>query len=354
MSSTAESERSQLRAFADVILADTYHPGELRQTLRAFEAWLIKLAELDIDSENCRSNIEADYGVALGPAWAALCVEDTQRTRSFVRGTYQAVLERCRANGNRPVHVFYAGCGPFATLVLPLLTHFSEQELRITLVDINPISVSCVQRLFARLNLQGFVGSVLLADAMSMTISNPDEIDIVLSETMQRALKNECQVQIMSNLMSQVPEHALMLPERITLTLAQRDFSNPQAGNGETRPMETLGSLFEFSKASISDATWHQQNDQRFLLTEGITITLPHEDIQLDVLTSIDVYGDAKLALNQSGLTTPERIFLPIHLRRTAKNFDLDLGFPVQCTVRYVIDPKARIDVSVVSVAEKL
>jgi hypothetical protein len=344
----AQFERAQLRAFADVILAERYHPGELRQTLLAFQAWLIKLAELDMDSENCRRNIEAADGVALGPTWAALCVEDIARTRQFVRGTYQAVQAR-RSNGGLPVHVFYAGCGPFATLVLPLLTHFSEQQLRLSLVDINPISVACVQRLFARLNLQGFLEEVLLADAMHMKIAKPDAIDIVLSETMQRTLKNECQVQIMSNLMAQLPKHVLMLPERITLTLAQIDFSKPLAHSDDARPMKKLGTLLEFSKATIASATWQQENDQHLLVTEGITIVVPHAHIQLFVLTHIAIYGDATLELNESGLSTPEPLALPTHLRRTEANFHEDLGFPVQCTVRYVIDPKARVDLSVQS-----
>jgi hypothetical protein len=343
----AESERAQLRAFADVILADSYHPGELRQTLLAFEAWLIRLTQLDIDSDRCRRNIEATDGVALGPTWAALCVEDIARTRQFIRGTYQAVQARRSANGGLAVHLFYAGCGPFATLVLPLLAHFSEQQLRLSLVEINPISVACVQRLFSRLNLQGFLEDVLHADAMHMKIAKPHGIDIVLSETMQRTLKNECQVQIMSNLMPQLPEHVLMLPERITLTLAQTDFSKAKADSDDMRPMEKLGTLFDFTRATIDCATWHQPNDQRLLVTEGITIVVPHEHIQLYVLTSIVIYGDAKLELNDSGLSTAEQLALPITLRRTKDNFGLDLGFPIQCTVRYVIDPKARIDLSV-------
>jgi hypothetical protein len=382
-----ETERAQLRAFADVILADDFHPGELRHTLRAFETWLIRLSELDIDSEICRSNIETAHGIALAPTWAALCVEDSARTRAFVRGTFQAVQKhrsladqatrqtsladqatrqtsladqatrqtsladqatrQTSAHGDRPVHVLYAGCGPFATLVLPLLAYFSEQQLRLSLIDINPISVACVQRLFARLNLQGYLEDVLLADAMSMKLAKPQEIDIVLSETMQRALKNECQVQIMSNLMTQLPEHVLMLPERITLTLAQIDLSKPlEAGNGK-RPFETLGTLFELTKATIASALWEQRENHRYLITEEITVSVPHEHINLYVLTNIAICGDAKLELNQSGLSTPEKILLPISLRRTDANFGLDLDFPVQCRVRYVIDPKARIELSV-------
>ena len=342
--SNLTAERAQLRAFADAILADAYHPGAMRETLHLFEAWLVALTELPIEGESCRENINNESGMALGPTWAALCIEDLQRTRMFIRGTYQAILACRNINPERPVQLFYAGCGPFATLILPLLTLFSEQQLRLTLVDINPISLQCVQRLFARLNLQGYVEEVLLADAVSMKISQPDAIDIVLSETMQRALKNECQVQIMSNLIPQLRDSVLMLPERITLTLAQKDFSKPVAAS-ETRQMETLGTLFELSAAAIRKSASSMENGLLMLQSDAIAVTLAHTNINLYILTSIHVFGHEHLHLNASGLTTPERIQLPPDLRRTHADHE-PTGFPVQCHVRYLIDPKARVAVS--------
>ena len=343
--STPTCELAQLRAFADVILAEAYHPGLLRQTLHQFEAWLVALSELPIDSESCRENIDSENGMALGPTWAAMCIEDIARTHCFVRGTHQAILACLSANANRPVHLLYAGCGPFATLVLPLLAHFSEQQLRLTLVDINPISIQCVQRLFARLNLQAYVEELLLADAVSMKIPKPDAIDIVLSETMQRALKNECQVQIMCNLIPQLRQKVLMLPERIILTLAQKDFSKPLAESSEIRPMESLGTLFELSAATIRKSTAREENGVLMLSSDAMTVTLAHANIDLYVLTSIYVFGDAQLQLNASGLTTPERIQLPPDLRCTHADHE-PAGFPVHCRVRYVIDPIARVAVS--------
>jgi hypothetical protein len=51
--------------------------------------------------------------------------------------------------------------------------------------------------------------------------------------------------------------------------------------------------------------------------------------------------------LNESGLSTPESITLPMQLRRTEKNFGHDLSFPIQSSLRYVIDPIVRIELSV-------
>lgn len=341
------SDRMQLREFAETILAENLPPGDLRLTLHRFEAWLIARSELDIDSDCSRENIYIEHAMALGPTWAAICIEDLARTRQFMRGTFQAILACQSNNQGQPVHVLYAGCGPFALLVLPLLTQFTEQQLRLTLIDINPISVKCVQRLFTRLNLHGYVEELLLADAVTMKISKPDEIDIVLSETMQRSLKNECQVQIMCNLMRQLSETVLMVPERITLTLARRDFSKPLASSTDVQPFETLGTLFDFSTATIRGGNLVIKDGALTLHTDGIVTTMAHAQLELYVLTSIHVFGDAHLLLNESGLSTPERIPLPSHLARTHANHDQPSSFPVRCNVRYLIDPKARIALTI-------
>jgi hypothetical protein len=342
--STPLTELAQLRAFADVILADAYHPGLMRQTLRQFESWLVGLAELPFDSESCRENIESAHGMALGPTWAAMCIEDIARTRCFVRGTYQAVLACLSANTNRPVHLLYAGCGPFATLVLPLLAYFSEQQLRLTLVDINPISVQCVKRLFARLNLQDYLVEVALEDAISMKIAQPNGIDIVLSETMQRALQNECQVQIMRNLILQLPDAVVMLPERITLSLVQIDFSKSTAASGGTREMETLGTLFELSAATIRRTKSSLESGPAAPPhTDEITVTLAHHEMALYVLTDIQIFDDTHVGFNASGLTTLLPLQLPLNLRQA--NNGVPVGFPIRCSVQYLIDPKARVAV---------
>jgi hypothetical protein len=340
---TGADALNQLRAFANAILTDDYHPGQLRQSLHDFETWLLVLTDLQLASDGNRKNIDAKQGMALGPTWAAMCVEDIARTRRFVRGTYQAILQKRALNPARPVHVLYAGCGPFATLVLPLLTRFSATELQVTLIEINPISADCVEKLFARLGLQNYVVDLLRADATQLKLAQPSEIDIVVSETMQRALKNECQVQIMCNLLSQLSDDVIMVPQRITLTLASQDYSTPKNSVNDIRPYQPLGTLFDFSVRTIRGGAAQIENGALTLQTDCVTAQLPHHDVVLYVLTEIQVFADECLTLNQSGLTTPERIRLPLNLARTQANFDDATPHALMCTVQYVIDPKPRI-----------
>jgi predicted RNA methylase len=333
----------ELRTFADAILADDYHPGQLRQTLHDFENWLLALTDLRLESEDNRKNLDAKQGMALGPTWAAMCVEDILRTRCFVRGLNQAILHKLAANPARSVHVLYAGCGPFATLILPLLTRFTSAQLRVTLIEINPISADCVEKLFARLGLQDYVVDFLRVDAVQVKLAQPSDIDIVVSETMQRALKNECQVQIMSNLMAQLSDEVIMVPQRITLTLASQDYSTAKNSADDVRPYQSLGTLFDFSVQTIRGGAARIENGSLTLQTNDVTAQLPHHDVVLYVLTEIQVFADECLTLNQSGLTTPERIRLPLNLARTEANFADAKPHALTCAVQYVIDPKPRI-----------
>jgi hypothetical protein len=340
---TPATARDELRTFADAILTDDYHPGQLRQALRDFENWLLALTDLRLESEDNRKNLDAERGMALGPTWAAMCVEDIRRTCSFARGLNQAILHKRATKPASPVHVLYAGCGPFATLILPLLTRFSPDQLQVSLIEINPISADCVEKLFARLGLQNYLVDLRRADAVQLKLAQPSYIDIVVSETMQRALKNECQVQIMSNLMSQLSDDVIMVPQRISLTLASQDYSTPKNSADDIRPYQSLGTLFDFSKQTIRSSAIRIESGTLTLQTDCVTAQIPHHDVVLYVLTEIQVFADEWLTLNQSGLTTPERIRVPMNFARTQANFADATPHALTCTVQYVIDPKPRI-----------
>ena len=59
-------------------------------------------------------------GLILNPSQAGQCLPEIQRTKAFVNGLDEAVQQK-KAEGCSPVKIFYAGCGPFSTLVLPLM-----------------------------------------------------------------------------------------------------------------------------------------------------------------------------------------------------------------------------------------
>ena len=157
-------------------------------------------------------------GKAISPSSAAHCLLELKRTAIFLRGINKAIQYKLSQNMNRPVKIFYAGSGPYATLIIPLLTIYSAGDLEVDLLDINEISINAVTKLIGDLRLNCFIDKTYLRDATTFCLDK--KYDIVISETMQAALKKEPQVAIMQNLISQMDEDGIFIPEAITISAA--------------------------------------------------------------------------------------------------------------------------------------
>lgn len=157
-------------------------------------------------------------GKAVSPTQAVHCLLEFKRTAVFLKGIYKAILHLQKTFHNKKVTLLYAGCGPYATLLTPLTTLFSAEEISFILLDINEVSLEAVQLLYEHLHITQYIKKVVHTDASTYQIDPEDEIQVVISETMQQALQKEPQVAIMQNLIPQLPENGLFIPERIDIS----------------------------------------------------------------------------------------------------------------------------------------
>ena len=141
-------------------------------------------------------------GVAINPQAAAHCVTDYRRSVVFMRGLFTG-LQCCLARfPGRPLRVLYAGCGPYATLMLPLLPRFKPGQLDVTVLDIHQRSLDSVQNLLRHFDLLAHPVHAVRADASSYRHSQP--LHLVVAETMQKSLEQEPQLAVTCNL---APQH---------------------------------------------------------------------------------------------------------------------------------------------------
>ncbi|MEJ2750284.1 MAG: hypothetical protein P8183_20610, partial [Anaerolineae bacterium] len=138
-------------------------------------------------------------GVAISPHLAARCLFDPVRTVQFLRGIYAGIHEAMRRFPGECIHIVYAGCGPYATLLLPLTTQFTPAQIQLTLIDINQPSIDGVRRLTAALGLDDYVQACVQANAITHQHPPDNPLHMVVSETMQTGLAREPQVAIMRN-----------------------------------------------------------------------------------------------------------------------------------------------------------
>ncbi len=292
-----------LTSIADVLLDDATGTDLLADTIDLYRDLLLTASGIDLGGEESIDHFDTGTGVAIGATWAALCVDDSVRTKRFISGLNRAVLD-VMARKSGPVHVFYAGTGPFATLALPLMTRFTPEQLRFTCLEITDASFAAVKRLFAELKLEDYIIDVLQTDASTFRIDSELPVDIMLSETMQYCLIDEMQVPIALNLMSQLPPEVLMLPERITLMLGVLEDTRDQAVAVD------LGTIFTVDRASL--AAYRRDTENSDFPTTRLAIPAANGVSygQLAIRTSVDVYG---------GLRTDrlrERTNRPAHHRR--------------------------------------
>lgn len=198
-------------------------PLQLRDATLALMAELAEASGLSDESNAAADNQETmlPSGKAISPVSAASCVRDYPRTCAFLRGVDAAVrTAQTRFEGR--IHLLYAGCGPYATLALPLARRFTPSELGVTLVDIHPRSLESARACFAAMGCSDYLMDTHCGDAASYQhLGAP--FHLVVTETMQRALVKEPQLAISANLAPQLPPGGLLVPELIKISLVGLD-----------------------------------------------------------------------------------------------------------------------------------
>lgn len=253
-----------------------------------------------IDKEKGQQHIKTPNGNAIGSIRAALCGREVLRTQRFSRGLADAISVALN-KGKKPVHVLYAGTGPFATLALPAMLTFKPEEVQFTLLEINGESIGILDQVIAALDLHAYVKAIHQCDASVWELPSTD-VDIVISETMYKGLSAEPQVAIMLNLASQLPRETVFLPEEIKVSLCK--------WNQRDEVPQLLTELISFNKECMYAIIKNSSDDHWVFDHQQIQVHLS-EDEQLYLTTDIRVNERNMLLLNDSSLNLPAKVNVP-------------------------------------------
>ena len=248
-------------------------------------------------------------GLALSPTRAAMCADDFVRTIEFIRGTYAAIADIREQYPDRAARVLYAGCGPYATLAVPLMAIFSPQEAAFTLLDIHPESIESAKCIVATLGLADCVACCETMDAGLYQVDPDRPPDIILMEMMQACLASEPQVALTRHLLPQAP-HAVLIPEEVRVDLVLVDPSREfvlddlEQNTGDLqRDRIPVATVFVLNRETVH--SWKGIGGNRL---PGSTARLPdsmQQRYRPMLFTNIRVYRNHVLKDYDSGLTCP-------------------------------------------------
>lgn len=335
---------SELKQIADELLFRD-EPGRLREAALGLYSLFSRIAGLDEGSDRPEDSYDTmlPSGKALSLRGAAGCVLDYARTSAFLKGTYAAVHEAQKRFPGGPNRILYAGCGPFATLAVPLATQFSPAQIQFTLLDIHPKSLASARRAFRAFGLGRYVRDYVRGDAASYVSEPRSPPHIVIAETMQRALEKEPQVAVTANLAPQLCRGGILIPEQINvdanlcdpgaefMTLTD-DPDEAAASRGTDRTRINLGRIFELTAENAGGLLAKGCEDAHTGETRlpAVVIDIPggvSESLELMLSTTVRVFDSVVLGEYDSPITLPVILRdVDVGARGTSIEFSYSLG----------------------------
>ncbi len=306
-------------AICDCILDEGSTPDALRKALKGFASLCADIGGVrpDPSFDAWADDALLANGVAINPQAAAHCVLDYQRSVTYLRGVYAAIGKLQQRFCDAPLEILYAGCGPYATLLLPLLVKFSAGELNIHLLDVHQRSLDSVERLLAQLDFSDHSVHRIQADACDY--QHPRELHLVIAETMQKSLEQEPQFAVTANLAPQLLPGGVFIPQKIDITFGLADLQYArkmaqQAGRHDMKNLQRRYPVATVLSLSPETAAHQLQNASYRPVTEtwelgSTTLVIPHMEgiTQLDpaLFTHIVVFEGYCLDDYESEITLP-------------------------------------------------
>jgi hypothetical protein len=259
-------------------------------------------------------------GVAINPQAAAHCVVDYQRSVIYIRGVYAAINAVKTRFPHTVIDILYAGCGPFATLLLPVLGKFTPGTLNITLLDIHQRSLDSVEQLLAYFDLSDHRVQTVRGDAASY--QHPGNLHLVIAETMQKALEQEPQFSVTANLAPQLCRSGVFIPQNIEVALCLADLEYEatflrQSQQIDLKAMECCGKRHPLATVCIlspelaagqrQKAQYNHDTAKLELAPTLVTIPTLQDLAQLDaaLFTRIRIFQQYQLLDYESEITLP-------------------------------------------------
>ncbi len=289
----------RLKEITNNLLAEPLDHYRARKAAYELYEFFVGMVALENDEAENNAHIKTKNGLAISTNAAAICAIDYMRTRTFLLGIKKAISDCLVSNPNKPVELLYAGTGPFAILVIPLLSYFTSAQLQLVLLEINSNTISILKSIIKNLGVEKYVKAIIQCDACTYNFEGNMQPTIIVSETMKPALFKEPQVMLVTNLVKQCKQIPIMIPQLISVDLASI--------NTTSKEISLLDNLITFNVETALQLA----SDVNIapIFNKGFQININRENKttkdRISLLTTINSYGMYKLDYKECSLTLP-------------------------------------------------
>ncbi|MBD1581576.1 hypothetical protein [Pseudoalteromonas sp. S16_S37] len=302
---------------------------EHKVLIKAFETMyehaVQSMAQAKLSQELLTRQYISATGLIMSPHNCKHTIKDVYRIKGYARGVDQAIQGKLKHKPS--ITILYPACGPFAPLLLPLLSYYkdmqtySAKQLQVMLVDVHPGAVITLRQLVKDLQLEDYIALIEEADA---TEFKPDTaIDLLVLEAMQHGFTKEGQLSIAKHLVKFLNIDGWMIPQNVSvrgmMVIGETEFnqqwkqvdyshSNNMAKDALQDRVE-LGEIININKSTLL-------NMQELELQDGIKvipanqIVLPKDITDMSqrifaVYAHVETFAQEEVGQYDSGITHP-------------------------------------------------
>ncbi len=285
-------------------------------------------------------------GICIAPKTAARCIKSAPRTLAYWRAL-KATL--ARQQHKKTIHIIYPGCGPFASLVLPLLAGHLNAQVKITFIDYHQAALNHLEQLIDYLGKDHMVADMICAEASTWQPSK--NFDVLILECMLNGLQREGHVALVNHFAPFLVEDGQLLPGQIDIHanwidasgeleyVQQQCFSKQKLNGTEiTKFRRAIGTVFKLDRHTYLKAG-HQKKTIR---ANSLNILeRPDASYHFALCTRLLFIDNIRLHEYEDGITHP---YYPALASQPAGGDILDVAYQTGAQPGFIFNRRQQCD----------